>query len=72
MAAVYIHRLCFCHTFFDGNKRTAFVAGATFLELNGLRLSRYLWAEMLMIDLVLKEISQEELEPILSKFSDLV
>jgi hypothetical protein len=32
---------------------------------------RYL-AEMLVIDLVLKEISQEELEPILSKFSDLV
>jgi death-on-curing protein len=71
-AAIYIHRLCFCHAFFDGNKRTALAAGMAFLELNGLRLPHYPHAEELMIGLALKEISQEELEIILSDFASAV
>ena len=71
-AAVYMHRLCFCHAFFDGNKRTALGAGMTFLDINGLRLPHYPHAEKLMIDLALKEIGQEELEVILSNFASSV
>ncbi|MDR0728145.1 MAG: type II toxin-antitoxin system death-on-curing family toxin [Puniceicoccales bacterium] len=71
-AAVYIHRLCFCHAFFDGNKRTALASGMTFLDLNGLKLPHYPHAETLMIDLALKEIGQEELEHILSDFASAV
>ena len=37
LAASYAHGICTSHPFRDGNKRTAFVVGAVFLELNGLR-----------------------------------
>jgi death-on-curing protein len=71
-AVIYIHRLCFCHAFFDGNKRTALGAGMTFLDLNGLKLPRYPHAADLMIGVALKEISQEELEAILLDFASSV
>jgi len=35
MAAAYAFHLAQNHPFFDGNKRTAFVAAAVFLEMNG-------------------------------------
>ena len=34
-AGAYLYHLCKNHPFFDGNKRTAFVATATFLGVNG-------------------------------------
>jgi len=39
LAASYVFGLVKNHPFLDGNKRTGFVAGILFLELNGLRLS---------------------------------
>ena len=38
LAAAYTAGIVQNHPFVDGNKRTGFLAGATFLELNGLRL----------------------------------
>jgi death-on-curing protein len=38
MAAAYTFHLCQNHPFFDGNKRTAFVAGVVFLAMNGVLL----------------------------------
>jgi death-on-curing protein len=35
MAAAYLYHVTQNHPFIDGNKRTAFVAALTFLELNG-------------------------------------
>jgi len=37
-AAVYIREIIKTHIFVDGNKRTAIVAAATFLEINGYKL----------------------------------
>jgi len=39
LAAAYTSGIVQNHPFVDGNKRTGFLAGATFLELNGLRLT---------------------------------
>jgi death on curing protein len=38
-AAILIQRLCLNHPFIDGNKRTAFIMGSTFLMINGYQLS---------------------------------
>lgn len=38
LAAVYTGGIVLGHPFVDGNKRTGFLLGALFLELNGLRL----------------------------------
>lgn len=37
MASAYVAGIVRNHPFFDGNKRTGFVAGVLFLELNGYR-----------------------------------
>jgi len=37
LAASYAYGLVKNHPFIDGNKRTGFIVGVTFLELNGLR-----------------------------------
>ena len=37
MAAVYVAGIVRNHPFFDGNKRTGFVVGVLFLEMNGYR-----------------------------------
>lgn len=37
MAAAYLYHIAQNHPFVDGNKRTAFAAALTFLELNGYR-----------------------------------
>jgi death-on-curing protein len=39
MAASYCYGIIKNHPFVDGNKRTGFLVGATFLEINGWRLS---------------------------------
>jgi death-on-curing protein len=39
LAAAYTAGIVQNHPFVDGNKRTGFLAGAAFLELNGLRLT---------------------------------
>ena len=39
LAAAYPYGIARNHPFTDGNKRTAFVCGALFLELNGLQLT---------------------------------
>lgn len=39
LAAVYGHGIAASHPFHDGNKRTAFVTMAVFLELNGVELA---------------------------------
>lgn len=36
MAASYMYNICQSHPFYDGNKRTAFIVGIAFLELNGI------------------------------------
>jgi death-on-curing protein len=38
LAAAYTYGIVRNHPFVDGNKRTGFLAGAAFLELNGLKL----------------------------------
>lgn len=38
-AAFVIASVAFAHAFFDGNKRTAAIAGAVFLDLNGYMIS---------------------------------
>jgi death-on-curing protein len=45
-AAVLMHSLCRAHAFLDGNKRTAWVATVTFLELNGIELRVFGQVEM--------------------------
>ncbi|MEH2061591.1 MAG: type II toxin-antitoxin system death-on-curing family toxin [Nostoc sp.] len=61
-AAAYLYHLAMNHPFIDGNKRTAFAVMLIFLNLNGytLNLSQE-QAYNLVIQLVQKEISKEEL-----------
>ncbi|MEH2007940.1 type II toxin-antitoxin system death-on-curing family toxin [Nostoc sp.] len=61
-AAAYLYHLAMNHPFIDGNKRTAFAVMDTFITLNGysLNLSQE-QAYNLVIQVVTKEISKEEL-----------
>jgi death-on-curing protein len=65
-AAAYLYHLAMNHLFIDGNKRTAFAVMLTFLNLNGytLNLSQE-QAYNLVIQVVQKEISKEELSTFL-------
>ncbi|MEH1950716.1 MAG: type II toxin-antitoxin system death-on-curing family toxin [Nostoc sp.] len=65
-AAAYLYHLAMNHPFLDGNKRTAFAVMLTFLNLNGytLNLSQE-QAYKLVIQVVQKEISKEELSAFL-------
>lgn len=61
LAAAYIAGIIRNHPFVDGNKRTAFLVGALFLEING----KYLIAPEAetthaILDLVTKKLSEEE------------
>lgn len=40
LAAAYCYGLVTAHAFLDGNKRVAYIAATTFLELNGLEFAR--------------------------------
>ncbi|WP_152589250.1 type II toxin-antitoxin system death-on-curing family toxin [Nostoc sphaeroides] len=65
-AAAYLYHLAMNHPFIDGNKRTAFGVMDTFITLNGysLNLSQE-QAYNLVIQVVQKEISKEELSAFL-------
>ncbi|MBD2609554.1 type II toxin-antitoxin system death-on-curing family toxin [Scytonema hofmannii FACHB-248] len=65
-AAAYLYHLAMNHPFLDGNKRTAFAVMLTFFNLNGysLNLSQE-QAYNLVIQVVQKEISKEELSAFL-------
>lgn len=65
-AAAYLYHLAMNHPFIDGNKRTAFAVMDTFITLNGysLNLSQD-QAYNLVIQVVQKEISKEELSAFL-------
>ncbi|MBN4002604.1 type II toxin-antitoxin system death-on-curing family toxin [Nostoc sp. LPT] len=65
-AAAYLYHLAMNHPFIDGNKRTAFAVMDTFITLNGytLNLSQE-QAYNLVIQVVQKEISKEELSTFL-------
>lgn len=61
LAAVYAHGLAKNHPFVDGNKRAAFVAAFTFLEVNGYPLRVGLeWADHIE-RLAAGELSRDEL-----------
>jgi death on curing protein len=65
-ATAYLYHLAMNHPFIDGNKRTAFAAMLTFLNLNGYTLNRSQeQAYNLVIQVVQKEISKEELSAFL-------
>jgi len=55
-ASALLHALAAHHLFYDGNKRTATVATARFLELNGLRPT---WTTTIIYDFVL-EVAQNK------------
>ncbi|MEH1814899.1 MAG: type II toxin-antitoxin system death-on-curing family toxin [Nostoc sp.] len=65
-AVAYLYHLAMNHPFIDGNKRTAFAVMDTFITLNGysLNLSQE-QAYNLVIQVVQKEISKEELSALL-------
>lgn len=65
-AVAYLYHLAMNHPFIDGNKHTAFAVMLTFLTLNGytLNLSQE-QAYNLVIQVVQKEISKEELSTFL-------
>ncbi|MCW5315819.1 type II toxin-antitoxin system death-on-curing family toxin [Nostoc sp. KVJ3] len=68
-AAAYLYHLAMNHPFIDGNKRTAFAVMDTFITLNGysLNLSQE-QAYNLVIQVIQKEISKEELSAFLELY----
>ncbi len=68
-AAAYLYHLAMNHPFIDGNKRAAFAVMDTFITLNGysLNLSQE-QAYNLVIQVVQKEISKEELSAFLELY----
>lgn len=61
LAAAYISGIIRNHPFVDGNKRTAFLVGALFLEINGKYLiAREAETTHAILDLVTKKLSEEE------------
>jgi death on curing protein len=68
-AAAYLYHLAMNHPFIDGNKRTAFAVMLTFLNLNGYTLNASQeQAYNLVIQVVQKEISKEELSAFLELY----
>ena len=62
LAAAYTAGIVKNHPFIDGNKRTGFLAGAAFLELNGRRLTASeLDATHIIVGLAAGEVSETEL-----------
>ena len=62
LAAAYTAGIVQNHPFVDGNKRTGFLAGATFLELNGCRLTASEpEATRIIMGLAAGELSEQEL-----------
>lgn len=70
LAASYAFGIAMNHPFVDGNKRTAFVASALFLELNGIRLvADEVNASETFLALAAGELSESELSDWFSKHS---
>ena len=62
LAAAYTFGIVKNHPFVDGNKRTGFLAGATFLEINGLKLTvSEIGATGIIVDVAASEVSEEVL-----------
>jgi death-on-curing protein len=62
LAASYAFGLTKNHAFVDGNKRIAFIAAATFLNINGLRLvAEQAEATLVMLSVASGAFSEEEL-----------
>jgi death-on-curing protein len=70
LAACYAHGIVKSHPFFDGNKRVAFVAAATFLDLNGVEITlSEPQATVAMLDLTRSALSQEQFAALLRSHS---
>jgi len=68
LAAAYISGLVRNHPFIDGNKRTAFMIGYSFLSRNGKELTApEAEATAIMLDLASRKIKEEELAAWLRK-----
>jgi len=70
MAAAYGFHICQNHPFYDGNKRTAFIAMYTFLYVNGYQLNvdkKSLFA--IIIDLASGNVEKKELADYLEEHS---
>lgn len=66
LAAIYTQAIVRNHPFVDGNKRTAFLLGVLFLELNGLRFTAAeADAAQAMISLAAGELTETEYEAFL-------
>ncbi len=73
LGAAYGFGLAKNHPFCDGNKRTAFMAMQTFLEINGFELiAPETEAVAIMIDLAASEIDEKILAAWLEKYSHLI
>src|SRR6266545_3056109 len=66
IAAGYAVYIATDHPFVDGNKRTALAVAMTFLHMNGYlkMLKRFVTLEDTMVDVVMKQITQEDLAQI--------
>lgn len=68
-AAVLLHRICQAHAFEDANKRTAWLACVTFLELNGLTIKPGLHQSVpvqWMVGVATGSLGQEEIARLLA------
>lgn len=71
LAASYAYGIAMNHPFVDGNKRTAFVASALFLALNGIRLTAdEVGAAETFLALAAGELSESELSDWFSRHSE--
>ncbi|MCX7542178.1 type II toxin-antitoxin system death-on-curing family toxin [Corynebacterium sp. P5848] len=63
-AAALLEKVALIHGFFDGNKRTAWYAFVTFLDLNGINLCEEStgYQDDLVVNLVEKKISRDDVE----------
>ncbi len=69
LAAAYTAGIVQNHPFVDGNKRTGFLAGAAFLEINGLRfVANETDATQIILALASGRLSEQQLAEWLEKF----
>ena len=62
LAAAYTYGIVMNHPFMDGNKRTGFLAGATFLEINGRKLTATETdATSIIVGVAAGDVSEEQL-----------
>ncbi len=71
MAAAYIYSIAMNHAFIDGNKRTAYVACLTFLNVNGIDLGAPTTLELALLATASKRLDKQGLTGILHQLVDL-